>query len=45
MILDKILTPFKDTIFDNETKQIDYVNFNYFFIIFDGFLEYSNVSI
>ncbi len=43
--LEKILTPFKNIIFESETKQADDINFHCFTISFNGLLEYYNVNI
>jgi uncharacterized protein with PQ loop repeat len=45
MILNKILTPFRDTILKSETKQVDNVNLHSFTISFIGLLKYSTMSI
>jgi hypothetical protein len=45
MILKKNFTPFRDTIFENETKQVDNVNFHNFTLSFNGFFLYFNVNI
>jgi hypothetical protein len=45
MVLNKVLTPFGDIIFESKTKQVDDVNFHCFTISFNDILEHFDVNI
>ncbi len=45
MVLNLVFTPFKDTILESKTKQVDDVKFYCFTISFNGFFEHYDVSI
>ncbi len=45
MVLNVVFSPFKDTILDSKTKQVDDVRFYYFTISFNGLFEHFDMNI